>query len=84
MVTIAIQAEESLLATLEQIAERRQTTIEEVTKEALHQYLQRQAPEVKTYSFIGIGHSGKKNLSTQVDSILAQAAKRDEGWSLPK
>ena len=82
MVTIAIQAEETLIATLRQIAERRQTTIEEVTKEALEQYLQKQALETKTYSFIGIGHSGKKNLSTQVESMLTQAANRREGWSL--
>jgi hypothetical protein len=82
MVTIAIQAEETLIATLKQIAERRQTTVEEVTKEALEQYLQQQTLETKTYSFIGIGHSGKKNLSTQVESRLTQAANRREGWSL--
>jgi hypothetical protein len=82
MVTIAIQAEETLIATLKQIAERRQTTVEEVTKEAMEQYLQKQALETKTYSFIGIGHSGKKNLSTQVESTLIQAANRREGWSL--
>jgi len=82
MVTIAIQAEETLIATLRQIAERRQTTVEEVTKEALEQYLQKQTLKAKTYSFIGIGHSGKKNLSTQVESILTQAANRREGWSL--
>ena len=82
MVTIAIQAEETLIATLRQIAERRQTTVEEVTKEALEQYLQKQVLEAKTYSFIGIGHSGKKNLSTQVESRLTQAADRREGWSL--
>ena len=34
------------------------------------------------FSFIGIGHSGKRNLSTQVESILAQAASRREGWSI--
>ena len=38
----------------------------------------------KRFSFIGIGHSGKHNLSTQVEEILTQAANRREGWSLPE
>jgi len=38
----------------------------------------------KRFSFIGIGHSGKHNLSTQVEEILTQAANRREGWSVPE
>ncbi len=40
--------------------------------------------ESSRFSFIGIGDSGKKNLSTQVESILEQAADKREGWSLPE
>ena len=36
----------------------------------------------KRFSFIGMGHSGKRNLSTQVEDILTQAANRREGWSI--
>lgn len=39
--------------------------------------------ESRRFSFIGIGDSGKKNLSTQVDSILEHGADKREGWSLP-
>ena len=34
------------------------------------------------FSFIGIARSGKGSLSTDADSIL-DAAERREGWSLP-
>jgi len=34
------------------------------------------------FSFIGIGHSGKRYLSTQVEDILTHAANRREGWSV--
>ena len=82
MTTIAIQAEEPLVTALETIAKRRQITIEDVTKEALWQYLKEKMLASKPYSFAGIGHSGKKNLSTQVEDILTQNANRREGWSL--
>ncbi len=40
--------------------------------------------ESSRFSFIGIGESGKKNLSTQAEIILEQAADKREGWSLPE
>jgi len=33
-------------------------------------------------TFIGIGNSGKGNISTQVETTLKKAANRREGWSL--
>ena len=36
----------------------------------------------KRYSFIGIGHSGQKDLSRRAEEILEQTADRREGWSL--
>ena len=81
MVTIAIQTEETILKTLKEIAEQKQTTLEDITQEALHQYLQSQASSSQVYSFIGIGHSGKGNISTQVETRLTQTANRREGWS---
>lgn len=38
----------------------------------------------KRYSFIGIGESEKGDLSQKVDEYLAEAANKQEGWSLPK
>ena len=84
MVTIAIQTEEPILKALQDIAKQKQTTLEAITQEALRQYLQQQVSPSRSYSFIGIGHSGKGNLSTQVEATLSQAANRQEGWSLTK
>jgi hypothetical protein len=36
------------------------------------------------FSFIGIARSGNGSLSTETESILNEAAKRREGWSLPE
>ncbi len=83
MPTLAIQTEQPLLVALEQLAQNRKTSLEALIKEILWQYLQQPPPPPKTYSFIGIGHSGKKNLSTQVEEILANSLQRKEGWSLP-
>ncbi len=69
MVTLAIQAEETLVTALEEIAQRKQTSVEDVAREALQHYLQTQSVQPKPYSFIGIGHSGKGNISTQVETI---------------
>ena len=82
MVTIAIKTEETTLNALKEIAKQQQITVEEVTQEALRQYLQNQPIDAKPYSFIGIGHSGKGNISTQVETTLTQNANRREGWSL--
>ena len=82
MITIQIQAEEELVTALKQIAKRKLTTVEAIANEALLNYLQLQSFPSKSYSFIGIGHSGKGNISTQVDATLKKAANRREGWSL--
>lgn len=82
MVTISIQTEEEILKALKEVAEQKQRTVEEITQEALHQYLQRHSSSYRSYSFIGIAHSSKGNLSTQVETTLNQAANRREGWSL--
>ena len=81
MTTITIQAEEELAKAIRQIATTRLMTTEALVREALLNYLQIQFPVQKKYSFIGIGRSGKKNISTQVKTTLKKAANRREGWS---
>jgi hypothetical protein len=81
VVTIAIQTEETIFQALKEIAEQKQISLEDVTQEALRQYLQSQTLTPSPYSFIGIARSGKGQLSTQVNAVLAQAANRREGWS---
>lgn len=82
MTTITIHAEEEIIKSLKQIAKQKLTTTEALVKEALLSYLKLQTLESRKYSFIGIGHSGKGNISTQVETTLKKAAKRREGWSL--
>lgn len=84
MITLQIEAENDLITALEQTAKREAKTLESVIKEALQQYVHGELPQSKTYSFIGIGHSGKGKISTQVETILEDAADRSEGWSLQK
>lgn len=84
MTTITIQAREETVVLLERLAKSRQITPEALLQEALVNYLVIQTPTLKKYSFIGIGHSRTKNLSTQVEEKLKSAANRREGWSLPE
>jgi len=82
MMTIIIQAEEALATALRQVAEQKETTVDAIANEALRDYLRAQSSSSCSYSFIGIGNSGKGNLSKQAESILERAANRREGWSL--
>ncbi len=84
MITLVIQADEELATALQQVAEQRATTVDVIAKEALRDYLRAQSTPSRTYSFIGIGRSGKGNLSKQTESILENASNRREGWSLPQ
>jgi predicted transcriptional regulator len=84
LITLVIQADEEMATALQQIAEQKATTVDAIAKEALRDYLRAQASPSRAYSFIGIGHSGKGNLSKQAEAILESAANRREGWSLPQ
>jgi hypothetical protein len=83
MITIIIQTEEALATALQQVADQKATTVEAIANEALRDYLRARSTPPSIYSFIGIGHSGKGNLSKQAEAILESAASRREGWSLP-
>ena len=82
MQTLQIQIDEEILQNLQQQAKQQTTSVENLVRNVLANYLK--TPTQKNYSFIGIGHSGKPNLSAQVDDILDTAANRNEGWSLPE
>ena len=82
MTVITIAADDKLATALQAIAEQRAMTVEAVAREVLSNYVRAESPRPRRYSFIGIGHSRKGTLSTQVEAILEQAADRREGWSL--
>jgi hypothetical protein len=79
MTTITIEAAADLLTALEKTAQSQATTVESLIKEVLQQYLSTSArepvvpaDEPKKYSFIGIGRSGKKDISIRAEEILAE------------
>lgn len=84
MNTLQIQLDDELMEHLRHTAQAQAVSLEALVRTALETYLQPQLPQEKQYSFIGIGHSGKRHLSTQVDEILSAGANRREGWSLPE
>ena len=84
MSTLQIQLDDELMEHLRHIAQVRAVSLETLVRIALEAYLQPQLPEEKEYSFVGIGHSSKRHLSTQVEEILSAGASRREGWSLPE
>lgn len=81
---ITVMCDDETFALLQQIAQEQHATPEDVAQQALAQFAREHALRsgAQAYSFIGIGHSGKRNLSRQVDIILEQGANRREGWSL--
>lgn len=84
MRTIEIKADEALVHTLEKLAKADSKSLEALTQEVLAHYAEQARVRVKPsrYSFVGIGRSGRTDLSTRVESTLAEAANRREGWSL--
>lgn len=82
--SLTLTCEDTLIYQLQTLAEQNHTTLEDVMRRALIDYVRLAKLETSKsqYSFIGIGHSGKQNLSLQVDDILEEAANRKEGWSL--
>jgi hypothetical protein len=84
MSTLQVQLDDELMEHLRQTAQIQAVSLEALVRTALEAYLQPQPPAQKPYSFIGIGRSGKHQLSTQVEEILSIGANRREGWSLPE
>ncbi|MGH9934702.1 MAG: ribbon-helix-helix protein, CopG family [Blastocatellia bacterium] len=83
MTELTIQADEQLIAALRALAARTSTTIEELIRQAILDYLQsRQQSGAPAYSFVGIGRSGRSDLSLRAEELLEQDVNRREGWSL--
>jgi hypothetical protein len=78
--SITIAFDEILAQALQTLAEKEQTSVPELVQRVVAAYASVRTP---TYSFIGIGHSGKRDLSVRAEEILDQSANRREGWSLP-
>ncbi len=82
MNTLQIELDDELMERLRQTARTQAVSVETWVQTVLESSLQTQSATGKQYSFIGIGHSGKRHLSRQVEGILSTGANRREGWSL--
>ncbi len=81
MTNLTINTDDALWRKLNEIARQRNVTVAEVVKEALSAYVQpvSQAKSPR-YSFIGIGRSGRGQVSVQAEEILKRESDRRTGW----
>ena len=65
-------ADEDVLKKLQQIAKRENSTVAEVTRKALHEYVARRRPKRSRLSLIGIGRSGRKDVAQRGEELLGK------------
>ncbi len=82
MVRVEFFADEQLYAALQSAAEQRSMSVEDYARLTLQQAVDGAGQGAKKYSFIGIGNSGRGDLSQKAEENL-RSADRKEGWSLP-
>lgn len=82
MKTLTLPADDELARALEEQADREGRPLEDLILELLRRQVVRPSPSSPRYSFIGIAHSGRNNLSTRVDELLADGADPRAGWTV--
>jgi metal-responsive CopG/Arc/MetJ family transcriptional regulator len=65
-------ADEDVLKKLREIAKRENTTVSEVTRKALNEYVSRRRPKRSRLSLIGIGRSGRKDIAERAEELLGK------------
>jgi metal-responsive CopG/Arc/MetJ family transcriptional regulator len=65
-------ADEDVLKKLREIAKRENTTVSEVTRKALNEYVSRRRPMRSRLSLIGIGRSGRKDIAERAEELLGK------------
>jgi metal-responsive CopG/Arc/MetJ family transcriptional regulator len=63
-------ADEELLRKLRQIAKRENSTVSEVTRKALVEYVSRRRAKRSRLSLVGIGRSGRKDVAERSERLL--------------
>lgn len=69
---------------LEKVIQEKVRVLPDEQQEEVLEFIEKLAQKVRReksdrFSFVNIGHSGKKNLSIQAEAILEQAASKREG-----
>ena len=65
-----IFAEDDLLNEIKDFAKQEKRSVAELIRDALDQYIQRKRKPVQSLSFIGIGESGRDDISEKHDELL--------------
>lgn len=67
-------ADEEMLSTLRQIAQREGISVAEVVRQALDRFIVERRVAKKPPSFLGIGRSGRKDIAERCEDLLWRAA----------
>lgn len=65
-------ADEDMLRKLREIAKRENTSLSEVTRKALAEYVSRRRPRRARLSLVGVGRSGRKDIAERAEELLGK------------
>jgi metal-responsive CopG/Arc/MetJ family transcriptional regulator len=65
-------ADEDVLKRLREIAKRENSSLSEVARKALHEYVSRRRPKRSRLSLIGVGRSGRKDVAERAEELLGK------------
>ena len=65
-------ADEDILKKLREIAKKEKSSVSEVTRKALHEYVSRRRPKRSRLSLIGIGRSGRKDVAERAEELVGK------------
>jgi predicted CopG family antitoxin len=63
-------ADEDVLRKLREIAKRENTSVSEVTRKALTEYVSRRRAKRSRLSLVGVGRSGRKDVAERSEELL--------------
>ena len=65
-------ADDDVMKKLKEIAKRENSTVSEVTRKALNEFVSRRARRRSRLSLIGIGRSGRKDVAERSEDLLGK------------
>jgi metal-responsive CopG/Arc/MetJ family transcriptional regulator len=65
-------ADDDVMKKLKEIAKRENSTVSEVTRKALNEFVSRRARKRSRLSLIGIGRSGRKDVAERSEELLGK------------
>ena len=65
-------ADEDLLRKIRDIAKRENSSVAEVTRKALTEYVSRRRPKRSRLTLVGIGRSGRKDVAQRSEELLGK------------